>query len=156
MWKSCEVMEPESKVIIFPGSRKFFPDELPEIEKQLHSYCQNVDGIEFFSEIKYNRFIVFLISSNSSMDLDHHNDLISFIQQLEKSLDLVLLDKVNVCFKQGAYVQMKEIPEFKKLIKNKGVSKKTIIFDHMITTKYEYENSWEVPAGQSWISHFFK
>ena len=50
---------------------------------------------------------------------------------------------------------MKEIPDFKVLIKNKGLSKKTIVFDHMINTKNEYEDSWEVPAGESWVSHFF-
>ena len=89
------------------------------------------------------------------LDLDQHNQLITFIQGLEKDFSLVLLDKVNVSFKQGEYVQMKEIPDFKKLIKNKGVSAKTVVFDHMITTKYEYENAWEMPAGQSWLSHFF-
>jgi len=84
----------EAKVMIYPGSRKFFPNEM-------------------------------------------------------------LLDKVNVCFKQGQYVQLKEIPAFKLLIKNKGVSKKTVVFDNMINTKFEFDGSWEVPAGESWLSHFF-
>lgn len=148
-------MEAESKVLIFPGSRKFFPDELPLLEDQLKNFCRNFEGIEICSEIKYDRFIVFLISVKSSLDLDRHNELISFIQMIEKRHDLVLLDKVNVCFKQGVYVQMKEIADFKKLIKNKGVSKNTIVFDHMINTKYEYENVWELPAHESWIAHFF-
>ena len=156
MRQSYEVMEPESKVIIFPGSRKFFTDELSGIEEELENFSENFQGIDTFMEIKYDRFIVFLISANTSLHLDRHNELISFIQKLEKKHDLILLDKVNVCFKQGAYVQMKEIPDFKKLIKNKGVSKNTIVFDHMINTKYEYENAWELPAHQSWIAHFFK
>ena len=81
--------------------------------------------------------------------------MVYFIQSLEKDYKITLLDKVNVCFKQGEYVQLKEIPEFKKLIKNKGVSKKTIVFDNLLNIKDEYVNYWEVPAENSWISHFF-
>ena len=80
-------MEPESKVIIFPGSRKFFPDELSGIEKELENFSESFQGIDTFAEIKYNRFIVFLISMNTPMDLDRHNELISFIKKLEKKHD---------------------------------------------------------------------
>jgi len=89
------------------------------------------------------------------LDLDNQNLLVDFILGLEKTFEISLLDKVNVCFKQGPYVQLKETPDFKLLIKNKGVSKKTIVFDNMINTKLEYEESWESPAGESWLSHFF-
>jgi len=81
--------------------------------------------------------------------------LVNFIQSLESEFKITLLDKVNICFKQGEYVQLKEIPEFKKLIKNRGVSKKTIVFDNLINNKEEYEKSWEIPAENSWVSHYF-
>ena len=155
MMISYEDLKPESKIYIYPGSRKFYPDELPEIKQALSRFCMEFEGIDISFKLVYDRFIVFIISDDTPLDLDQHNSLIDFIQGLEKQYDLLLLDKVNVCFKQGQYVQMKEIPDFKVLIKNKGVSKKTIVFDHMVTTKYEFENVWEVPAGDSWLSHFF-
>jgi hypothetical protein len=152
---SYEELSPEAKIFIYPASRKFFPLELPEIKGELSKFCQELDGIDICFQLKYDRFIVFIISDETRLNLEQHNLLVNFVQELEKRYDLVLLDKVNVCFKQGQYVQMKEIPDFKVLIKNKGVSKKTIVFDHMINTKNEYEDSWEVPAGESWLSHFF-
>jgi len=152
---SYDELTPEAKIFIYPASRKLFPVELPEIKQELNKFCKELDGIDICFDLKYDRFIVFIISDQTHLNLEQHNLLVDFVQKLEKRFDLVLLDKVNVCFKQGQYVQMKEIPDFKVLIKNKGVSKKTIVFDHMINTKYEYEDSWEVPAGESWVSHFF-
>ncbi len=145
----------EAKVMIYPGGRKFFPNELPIIREQLDSFCSNLKDVDICYEIEYDRFLIFMISAETPLNLDDHNSLVDFILGLEKSLEISLLDKVNVCFKQGQYVQLKEIPAFKSLIKNKGVSKKTIVFDNMISTKFDYEDSWEIPAGESWLSHFF-
>ncbi|MGI9530367.1 ABC transporter ATPase [Lutimonas sp.] len=152
---AMEELGDESKVIIYPGSRKFYANELPDLQDKVASFCNNLKGVDLNFEIRYDRFLVFFISDNTPLDLDNHNLLVSFILELEKTYEISLLDKVNVCFKQGPYVQLKEIPDFKLLIKNKGVSKKTIVFDNMITTKLEFKDSWEVPAGESWLSHFF-
>lgn len=145
----------EAKVMIYPGSRKFFPNEMPVLREQLDSFCSNLNGIDICCEIEYDRFLIFMISEATPLDLDMQNLLVEFVLSLEKKFEISLLDKVNVCFKQGQYVQLKEIPAFKLLIKNKGVSKKTVVFDNMINTKFEYDESWEVPAGESWLSHFF-
>lgn len=153
---SYDHLSPEAKILIYPGSRKLFPNELPEIEQKLIDFCQKMEGVDLGFRIEYNRFIVFFISEKTPLDLEGQNKLVEFVQRLQNDYDLIFLDKVNVCFKQGEYVQMKEIPDFKNLIKNRGVSKKTIVFDHMINTKYEFENAWEVPAENSWLSHFFK
>ena len=155
MLTSYDLLSPEAKTFIYPGSRKFFSGELPDFDKELSNFCDKLERVDICFKIEYDRFIVFLVSDKTPLNLEEHNDLSTFLQKLEKKFDLVLLDKVNVCFKQGQYVQLKEIPDFKKLIKNKGVSVKTVVFDHMVTTKYDYEHNWELPAGDSWLSHFF-
>ena len=154
MLKTIDSLSDASRVFIYPGSRKFYPKELPVIRKKLDEFCEAFEGIELSYDIKYDRFLVFLVDEKTPLDLDHQNVLVDFIQGLEKEFTIILLDKVNVCFKQGAYVQLKEIPEFKKLIKNKGVSKNTIVFDLLINSKDEYEQFFEVPAKESWVSHF--
>jgi hypothetical protein len=79
---------------------------------------------------------------------------VQFILQLQEEYDIALLDKMNVCFKQGEYVQYKELKDFKKLLKNKAVTGKTIVFDNLIQTKEEFENYWEVPITESWYGRF--
>ena len=61
---------------------------------------------------------------------------------------------MNACFKQGEFVQYKELKEFKKLLKNRAVTGKTIIFDNLITSKTDLENHWEVPIEDSWYNRF--
>jgi len=144
-----------SKIFIYPGVRKFYKDEVPEINDKIKKFLNELGGIDSFFELKYQRFIVIIISEKTPLTIDQNDLLAGFILSLENDYKISLLDKVNVCFKQGEYVQLKEIPEFKKLIKNKGISKNTIVFNHFINIKEEYENAWEVPAIESWVSHMF-
>ena len=77
-----------------------------------------------------------------------------FTLALQNTYEVVLIDRMNVCFKQGEYVQYKELKDFKKLVKNKAVTAKTIIFDNLITSKYDFENYWEVPIEDSWYNRY--
>jgi len=145
-----------SKVYIYPSNRKFYKDEFPVLQEKTKHFLINFKNVTSFYEIKYQRFIVIMISDDTVLSVDQTDELVAFILALENEFKVTLIDKVNVCFKQGEYVQLKEIPEFKKLIKNRGVSAKTIVFDNLINSKEEYENYWEMPAEASWVSHFFK
>lgn len=144
-----------SKIYIYPSNRKFYKNECPIIDKKIRQFFQKFEANKIFYEIKYSRFIIVFVSDETPLSMDDNNELISFIFSLEKKFEVSLIDKINVCFKQGEYVQLKEIPDFKKLIKNKGVSEKTIVFDNLIVNKKEYEDCWEIPAGESRVSHFF-
>lgn len=144
-----------SKVFIYPSSRKFYKDEMPKISDKTEYFLNDFGDVESFFEIKYQRFIVILISKKTPLTIEQNDQLVTFILGLEEKYHISLLDKVNVCFKQGEYVQLKEISDFKKLIKNKGVSKNTIVFNHFVNIKQEYENDWEMPASDSWVSHMF-
>ena len=42
------------------------------------------------------------------------------------------------------------------MMKNKGVSKKTTVFDNMITTKAELKDDWEINIMDSWLGRFLK
>lgn len=155
MLVSYQSLPDNSKIYIFPSNRKFYKNECPIIDEKIQQFFQKYETSEIFYELKYGRFIIVFVSDKTPLSMDENDELISFIISLEKKFDVSLIDKVNVCFKQGEYVQLKEISDFKKLIKNKGVSKKTIVFDNLIINKKEFEDCWESPAGESWISHFF-
>ncbi len=150
-----KILSEFSKVFIYPSSRKFYKDELPEISDKTEHFLNDFGDVESFFEIKYQRFIVILISDKTPLTIEQNDQLVAFILGLEKKYHISLLDKVNVCFKQGEYVQLKEISDFKKLIKNRGVSKNTTVFNHFVNIKQEYENDWEMPASDSWVSHMF-
>ena len=153
MMTEFESLSEEARVYYYPASRKFYPDEVDPLRQQIEDFCQRLEGVKISCQFRYDRFVIFFVSEDTPLSLEQNDQLVEFILSLEKKYELSLLDKVNVCFKQGKFVQRKEMTEFKKMIKNRSVSSKTIVFDPMINTKSEFLTNWEVPLSQSWLGY---
>ena len=80
---------------------------------------------------------------------------VQFIQSVEKKYEVDLLDKMNVTFKLGDHIAHKTLADFKKMAKDKAVTENTIVFNNLINNIAEYNESWEIAAGDSWHSRFF-
>ena len=151
-------LENNAKVFLYPSNKKFHPELLSEIETKVNNFvtqwCDKND-IEAGFDIKHQRFIIIAINNTKPITTNIIDELVSFIFTLQLEHEIELLDKLNVCFKQGEFVQYKEVKEFKKLIKNKSVNKNTIVFDNLINTKEELESDWELPAEDTWYARMF-
>jgi hypothetical protein len=149
----------DAKVWIYPSSRKFYKTEIEAVENEVKQFIENwkKDDNDFkvSYQFLYNRFIVLIADDATSpltnIDIDAS---VSFILQLQETYNVQLLDKMNVCFKQGEFVQYKELKDFKKLLKNKAVTGKSIVFDNLITNNHDFKNFWETPIEDSWYSRF--
>ena len=148
-----------SRVWIYQASRSFSAEELEEVKAGLDLFIKEWTAhgseLEAGYEIRYNRFIVIALDQTNATASGCSIDAsVRFIQALEKKYDIDLLDKMNVSYKQGEFVAYKTLIDFKKMAKNKSVSKNTIVFNNLVTNKLEYENHWEVPAEESWHGRF--
>ncbi len=155
-----ENLPQESKIWIYQSNRKFSDDEFQTIEKDLKSFVENWaahgTSLEASYLLKYNRFIILAVNQEVQMATGCSIDSsVQFIQNLEKKYDVDLLDKMNVTFKLGEHIAHKPLIEFKKMAKEKAVSENTIVFNNLVNTIEEWDESWEVPAGESWHSRFF-
>jgi hypothetical protein len=74
---------------------------------------------------------------------------------LEQKYQVELLDKMNVTYKTGEHIAHKTLLDFKKMAKEKAVSEHTIVFNNLVNSIEEFNESWEVPAAESWHSRFF-
>ena len=151
----------ESKLWIFPSSRKFYPQEIAGLKEKIKAFLSDWDDgahvIKSSYHLEYDRFIIITVDdSQHSLSIQAHDLLITFIQELEKIYQLILMDKINVCYKQGEFVQYKDLIDFKKMMKAKGVSQKTIVFNNMITIKSELKYDWEINIMDSWLGRFVK
>jgi len=149
----------DAKVWIYPSSRKFYANEIEELESKIKKFIENwkLENTDFKASYKllYNRFIIFFADNeNAPLSMADVDASVAFILQLQEAYNVQLLDKMNVCFKQGEFVQYKELKDFKKLLKNKAITAKTTIFDNLITTKLDFENYWEIPIEESWYNRF--
>jgi len=154
-----ETLPEEAKVWVYPSSRKFYPNEIQEVEAKLKEFVENWkkkdEDFKASYLFLYNRFLILIADNqnNTLLNVDIDSS-VSFILELQTIYNIQLLDKMNVCFKQGEFVQYKELKEFKKLLKNRAITGKTIIFDNLVTTKLDLENYWEIAIEDSWYNRF--
>lgn len=148
-----------ARIWVYQSNRPFTEEELKKIEPKLEKFVEDwtVHGSNLNAgfEIKYRRFIVIGINqdiasaSGCSIDASVH-----FIQDLEREYNVDLLDKMNVTYRQGEYIAHKALLDFKKMVKARSVSPKTVVFNNLVNTKSEYQEFWEVPLIESWHKRF--
>lgn len=148
-----------ARLWIYPSNRPFSASELVEIHHKIKEFLSQwmVHGTYLKSgyEIRYRRFIILGVDQNfkaiSGCSIDRS---VAFIQELEKTYQINLLDKMNVSFRQGEFLVYKPLKEFRKMVKEKAVSRNTIVFNNLVNTKEEYLENWEVPVIDSWHHRF--
>ncbi len=148
-----------SRIWIYQCNRTFSDEEVVEIKNGLSGFLEewtaHGSNLRAAYEVRYNRFIIIGLdqsvanASGCSIDASVH-----FIQSLEQKFKVDLLDKMNVSYKQGEYIAYKNLKDFKKMAKDRAVSKNTIVFNNLVATKQEYLENWEVPASESWHARF--
>ena len=154
-----ETLPDDARIWIYQCNRSFASEEIKSISNLLSEFIEvwTAHGSELKAgyEIRYNRFIVLGLdqsktaASGCSIDASVH-----FIQGLEKKFKVELLDKMNVSYKQGEFIAYKPLADFKKMARQKAVSKNTIVFNNLVANKSEYHEHWEVPASESWHARF--
>ncbi|MFQ3306532.1 MAG: hypothetical protein ACI9JT_000516 [Polaribacter sp.] len=161
MFVDFEEIPEDAKVWVYPSSRKFYPNEIEALEEKIKTFVESwkSDDATFKASFKflYNRFIILtaddIATELSNTDIDAS---VSFILTLQETYEVALLDRMNVCFKQGEHVQYKDLKDFKKLLKNKALTGKSIIFDNLVNTKQDFDNFWEIGIEESWYNRFLK
>jgi|TARA_B110000263_G_scaffold249703_1_gene268167 predicted HTH domain antitoxin len=150
-----------SRIWIFQSSRVFTNIELVEIKLKLDFFLNQwaAHGVKLETGhlTPYNRFIVIgLNESNQFATGCSIDSCVKFIKELELEYNIDLLDKMNVTFRIGETIDYVSLKEFRSLAKRRKVSLKTIVFNNLVLDKEQFEDLWEVPAVNSWHSHFMK
>lgn len=159
MFVNFDSLPQTARIWIYQCNRSFSDSELKEISEKVTAFLEGwtAHGADLQSgfEIKYKRFIVIALDQKVNAATGCSIDTsVKFIQELESDYNVDLMDKMNVSYKQGEYVAYKTLTDFKKMAKDKAVSKNTIVFNNLVNTKAEYLEFWEVPASESWHSRF--
>lgn len=155
-----EELPGHSRLWIYQSNRPFQEKEIPElktlIEQFLEQWTAHGQDLRAAYDLPYNRFVVLgLDQSQASASGCSIDSSVHFIQHLEKTFGVELLDKMNVTYKQGEFVAHKSLSDFKQMAKQRAVGPNTVVFNNLVATKDEYLENWEVPARESWHARFF-
>lgn len=159
MLTEFKALSADSKIWIYQSNRSFQPNEIEDITRDLETFLNawaaHGKDLKTSYLIKYKRFIIIAVDQSESSATGCSIDrMVHFIQSLEATYNVDLLDKMNVSYKHGEYVAFKTLLDFKKMVKQKAVNADTIVFNNLVSTKQEFEEYWEVPIKESWHSRF--
>ena len=76
------------------------------------------------------------------------------MKELEKSLEVDMMNKMNISFKDGDHINIVKMSDFKEFTKSNKITSETIVFNNMISTIDELETQWEVSVNNSWHKRF--
>ena len=150
-----------ARVWIYPSNRSFYKEELGPLRRALTQFlsewtAHNKD-LEASFDIPYKHFIVIGVNQIKSQVTGCSIDSsVRFIQELEKQFDIILLEKMNVIFKEGENLTYVKLDQFIKMAKSKLVSDQTVVFNNLVNNIFDYKENWEIPLIDSWHNRLIK
>ena len=63
------------------------------------------------------------------------------MKELEKSLEVDMMNKMNISFKDGDHINIVTMSDFKEFTKSNKITSETIVFNNMISTHRRVGNS---------------
>ena len=159
MFTAYKNLPSNSRVWIYQSDREFTNKEIAFIaikaEDFINQWTRHGDDLKGSFTIKYNQFLVLAVDESfnnvSGCSIDSS---VRFIQAIEKELQLDLMNKMNVTFKDKDNINLVKLADFQRFAKEKKITSETIVFNNMVATKEDLENNWEVPAKESWHKRF--
>ena len=159
MYVSFNLLPPNAKVWIYQSDRNLSNIDIELIEREVKLFLNNWSShnkeIESSFEIRYNRFIIIGLNENinsaSGCSIDKS---LNFIKDLQSLLKVNFLNRLDVAYKTGNDINSISLSEFQTMIREKKLSKDSIVYNNMISSKQSYINNWETTIENSWHKKF--
>lgn len=159
MFTDYNSLPDNSRVWVYQADRRLTTEEIEYISAKaimfIDQWTRHGDDLKGSFTLKYDQFLVLGVDENfnnvSGCSIDAS---VRFIKELEQELNIDLMDKMNVSFKDGNNVNIVKLSDFQQYAQDKKITEETIVFNNMINTKQDFDQKWEVPANQSWHNRF--
>ena len=148
-----------SRIWIYQSNREFTKKEVEYISKKaqdfINQWTRHGDRLKGSFMIRYNHFLALAVDESfttiSGCSIDSS---VRFVKELENELNLDLMNKMNVTFKDENRIYSVKLINFQQLVKQGRVTPETIVFNNMVSSKSDFESNWEIPAKDSWHKRF--
>ncbi len=144
-----------SKVWIYQSSKVFDQDDINFIKVRIDDFVSNWEShgnlLTADFDVFHNLFIVLFVDEKGDKMCGSAQDKsIRLMKELEQELELELVNRMNLSyFKNNVAIPFK-MNEFGSLYEKGEITNETIVFNNMVTTKFEFENNWKTPLKNSW------
>ena len=148
----------DSRIWIYQSNKELNNDQVSEISSELNEFLKtwNTHGkpISCSCQVKYNRFIIIAAENTLEISGCSIDSSVAFIQSLEAKYSIVLLDKMDVAYRNNKTIDIISLKDFKQMVKNKSITSTTVVFNNLVSNISELNSNWETTVEDSWHGRF--
>jgi hypothetical protein len=161
MYTNFKDLDHSSRLWVYQADRSFNAEEksfiLENGKSFVESWTAHNRDLDASIEIRYDQFIVLAVDeTNASATGCSIDKSVHFIKVLENELKINLLDKSKVAFLKNEEVKLESLSSIKSKVESEEISADLLTFNNMVSDKNQFDSSWLIPAGESWMGRFFK
>lgn len=160
MYIPFDSLSSHARVWVYQADRSLSEGEQALIDKTapafLDSWATHGKALKASYRLFHNQFLVIGVdevqqaASGCSIDSS-----VSFVQALEKELEVSFLDRGKVAFVSGDKVFLEAIPQLKSSIAAGKITADTQTFNNLVASKQELEEKWLLPVKETWLKRYF-
>jgi len=146
----------EAKAWVYTSNQEFTEVQLADIEKYVQGFLSQWDShgklVKGCFQVIENRFIaIFADTEGDTMCGRAQDSSVKFMKELEQILEVKLMDRMLVAINQNENIETLPFMELRNKIASGDISKSTLFYNGLITSKIEFLTDWERQIEGSWI-----
>lgn len=150
-----EQLPDDARIWIYQSDRPFTVEQTSRIREKLNAFVENWTAhsrmLAGGYEIMYDLFIIIGIDEKMAMASGCSIDKsVHVMKELEKDLQVSLLDRMVFAFKKNTNVYSVSRKEFGEKVNTGEINNETIVFNNLVDRKSGLRKEWEVPMRSSW------
>lgn len=147
-----------ARIWIFQSMRAFTKQETQDIKSEFDNFLLdwNAHGAALLAEYEIinNQFIIVTVDEDqaeaSGCSIDK---LTKLIKNLEEKHQFGFLDRMNVAYEVNTKIEIMNLLDFKKAVKNAELPAETIVYNNGVTTLSDFRSQWKLPLNKSWAKN---
>lgn len=144
---------------VYQADRFFTEEEKQVIKTRISEFINQWDShgslVKGTFTLKHDAFIViFADGEGHPLCGRAQTASITLIKELEKELNIKLMDRMIQSYKDNDQVKLIKLAELKKLYQEGIINDETVVFDNTVINKKDFDSRWETPLKDSWHKRF--
>lgn len=155
-----EELEPSSRIWVYQSSKTLSEGDQQVITEAATTFFNQWQAhgkdLKCGFRIAYDQFLVlgvdedFNAATGCSIDASVH-----LVKQLEQELGVNFFDRMQIPFLKEGKVNLYSMQQLTQTVAAGEVQAQSVTFNNLVSTKAEFDTSWQVPAAESWLSRYF-
>lgn len=161
MFTAFEKIAPQAKVWVYQANKTLHESTqqslLGKVKDFINSWDSHGRPLTGSVKIVYDYFLILTVDENynyaSGCSIDKS---VHFLKELGTEAGIDFFDRSRQGFLVDEKVDFVELKNIKSRILEGYITPTTPTFNNSVTTLEEFNNAWQIPAGSSWLSRYFK